>query len=281
MPMRRRAPERSRATRACRLTLGAGVLLSMALAPSGVLATGDVVDEIHYTFTGAGTGSVTFDWRGAATDIRYGKTTGYGSTATAQAPSPAPFSSTGPFEEVRLANLDPGTTYHYSIGGGVDHTFTTAPTGDFRFDAEADIRSSRDFSNVVPTQNQIAADNPAFVLGVGDLTYGEPLGQASVDQHFNDVMAWSLQAAYMPAWGNHEWENPSSDDLRNYKGRFDLPNAGKSSTAPAAGCCGEDWSWFDAGGVRFISYPEPYSSGAWSEWQQQPSRISESSQANP
>src|SRR5205823_3531957 len=217
----------------------------------------------------------------AATDIRYGKTTGYGSTATAQAPSPAPFSSTGPFEEVRLANLEPGTTYHYSIGGGVDHTFTTAPTGDFRFDAEADIGSSRDFSNVVPTQNQIAADNPAFVLGVGDLTYGEPLGQASVDQHFNDVMAWSLQAAYMPAWGNHEWESPSADDLRNYKGRFDLPNAGTSSTAPAAGCCGEDWSWFDAGGVRFISYPEPYSSGTWSEWQQQANPIFAAAQANP
>lgn len=34
----------------------------------------------------------------------------------------------------------------------------------------------------------------------GDLTYADPFGQASVDQHFNDVMAWSMQAAYMPAW---------------------------------------------------------------------------------
>jgi parallel beta-helix repeat protein len=277
--MRWRAPARSRAARACRLALLAGALMAMTLVPSGVRASGDVVDEVHYTFTG--TASVTFDWRGAATDIRFGKTTSYGTTANAQAPSPTPFSSAGPFQEVRLAGLDPGTTYHYSIGGGVDHTFTTAPTGDFRFDAEADIGSSRDFSNVAPTQAQISADNPAFVLAVGDLTYGEPQGQASVDQHFNDVMAWSLQAAYMPAWGNHEWEDPASDDLRNYKGRFELPNPGTSSSAPAAGCCGEDWSSFDAGGVRFISYPEPYSSGTWSEWKQQADPIFAAAQADP
>jgi hypothetical protein len=50
-----------------------GALQALALGPTRVRAAGDVVDEIHYTFTGAT--SVTFDWRGAATDIRYGKTT--------------------------------------------------------------------------------------------------------------------------------------------------------------------------------------------------------------
>ena len=149
----------------------------------------------------------------------------------------------------------------------MDHTFTTAPTGSFRFDVIADVGSSRDYSNVLPTQNQVAADNPAFVLVPGDLTYAEPLGQAAADQHFNDVMAWSMQAAYMPAWGNHEWENAATDDLRNYKGRFVLPNPQTSPGAPAPGCCGEDWSWFDAGGVRFISYPEPYSGSTWTNWQ--------------
>jgi len=34
-----------------------------------------------------------------------------------------------------------------------------------------------------------------------------------VDRHFNDVMAWSQQAAYMPAWGNHEYENPAGEEL--------------------------------------------------------------------
>ena len=80
-------------------------------------------------------------------------------------------------------------------------------------------------------------------------------------------MSWSQSAAYMPAWGNHEWET-AVDDLRNYKGRFKLPTPQTSPGAPAAGCCGEDWGWFDAGGVRFISYPEPYGSNTWSNWQQ-------------
>ena len=78
-----------------------------------------------------------------------------------------PFSSAGPFQEVELTGLQAGATYHYSIGGGVDHTFTTAPTGSFRFDVIADIGSSRDYSNVLATQNQVAADNPAFVLVPG------------------------------------------------------------------------------------------------------------------
>jgi parallel beta-helix repeat protein len=254
------------------------VLATLLVASPAAQGASEVVDEIHYTFTGST--SVAFDWRGAATDIRYGTTTSYGNTATAHAPNPLPFSSAGPFQEVELSGLQAGATYHYSIGGGVDHTFKTAPTGAFRFDVIADVGSSRDYSNVLPTQNQVAADTPAFVHLPGDLTYAEPLGQAATDQHFNDVMAWSLQAAYMPAWGNHEWENATMDDLRNYKGRFALPNPQTSPSAPAPGCCGEDWSWFDAGGVRFISYPEPYSSSTWTNWQAQADPIFAAAQAD-
>ena len=195
---------------------------SRLLVGSITAAGAEVVDEVHYTFTGPT--SVAFDWRGTATDMRYGTTSSYGSAAVAHAPNPLPFSSAGPFQEVVLGGLQVGATYHYSIGGGVDHTFNTAPTGTFRFDVIADVGSSRDYSNVAPTQNQVAADNPAFVLVPGDLTYAEPLGQPAVDQHFNDVMAWSLQAAYMLVWGNYEWEILMMDDLRNYKGRFTLPN---------------------------------------------------------
>jgi parallel beta-helix repeat protein len=249
-----------------------GAPLAAASEPVGV-------DGVHYTYTGPT--SVTFDWRGTATDIRYGDTTAYGATATAQTANPTPFSSGGPFQEVRLTGLAPGTTYHYSIGGGADQTFTTAPTGNFRFDVMADIGSSLSFANARTTQNEVAADSPAFVLGVGDLTYAHPFGQPEVDQHFNDVMVWSQTAAYMPVWGNHEWEEPADDDLRNYKGRFELPNPQTSTGAPAAGCCGEDWGWFDAGGVRFISYPEPYESGTWANWQQNVDPIMAAAQADP
>ena len=172
---------------------------SWTLDTSGVSAG---VDEVHYTFTGAT--SVAFDWRGSPTDIRYGVTTGYGSTATAHAPDPLPFSSAGPFREVELTGLAAGTTYHYSIGGGRDHTFSTAPTSTYRFDVVADVGSTILSSKVATVASQVAGDLPSFVLVPGDLTYGNAYGQAAVDQHFNDVMAWSQSAAYMPSWGNHE-----------------------------------------------------------------------------
>jgi parallel beta-helix repeat protein len=238
------------------------LVVPVLLLPAAVQAAG-TADEIHYTFTSPT--SVTFDWRGTATDIRYGPTTAYGSTATSHAPTPLPYSSAGPYQEDALTGLSAGTTYHYSIGGAADHTFTTAPTGAFRFDVEADVGASLASSKVVTTQSQIAADSPSFVLLPGDLTYGNLDGQVAVDQHFNDVMTWSQAAAYMPAWGNHEWDT-AADDLRNYKGRFKIPNSQTSADAPSLGCCGADWGWFDAGGVRFISYPEPYTSSTWSNW---------------
>ena len=215
---------------------------------AGVTAGTAAVDELHYTYLGST--SVALDWRGGPSSIRYGTTSTYGSVADAQTPIPVPVSSAGPFWEVVLGGLEPGTTYHYSIGGGPDRTFTSAPAGPFRFDAEGDIGDSSSYRNMATTQAQIASDNPAFVLAVGDLTYADGHGQAHVDQHFNDVMSWSQTAAYMPAWGNHEWE--PGDDLRNYYGRFDIPNQHASPGAPSLGCCGEDWGWFDAGGVRFI-----------------------------
>jgi Calcineurin-like phosphoesterase len=234
--------------------------------------------EVHYTFTGPR--SVAFDWVGGGTTIRYGRSRAYGARTTAHAPKPLPFSSRGPFREARLVRLRPATTYHYSIGGGRDHTFSTAPASPYRFDAEADIGDSGSFGEVLPTQRQIAADHPAFVLAVGDLTYGNDDGQHAVDRHFTDVMAWSQTAAYMPAWGNHEWDE-SSDDLRNYKGRFAIPHPHGSPGAPGKNCCGEDWGWFDAGGVRFISYPEPYSDRSWQAWRPNADRIMAAAQSDP
>jgi PKD repeat protein len=94
-------------------------------------------------------------------------------------------------------------------------------------------------------------------------------------------MLWSDTAAYMPAWGNHEWDIPAADDLRNYKGRFAIPNEAAALGAPAPGCCGEDWGWFDAGNVRFISYPEPYVAQTWSAWQADVVPIMADAQADP
>jgi parallel beta-helix repeat protein len=252
---------------------------AILLIPSIGRSAGGTADEIHYTFTGPT--SVAFDWRGTATDISYGPTSAYGTTVTAHTPNPVPFSSPGPFWEADLTGLTAGTTYHYSVGGSPDQTFTTVPTGNFRFDSIADVSSSLATSKMTPTMAAVAADNPAFVLVNGDLTYANEQTQSAADQHFNDVMVWSQSHAYMPAWGNHEWETPANDDLRNYKGRFELPNAQTALGAPSLGCCGEDWDWFDAGGVRFISYPEPYTSGTWSDWQTKADPIMAAAQADP
>ena len=225
--------------------------------------------ELHYSYEGPT--AVTFDWKGTPRLLRYGRTRRYGSVVRARHPTTKPFSSKGPFWQATVTGLRRGTTYHYAVGT-VKSVFSTPPVRSFRFDVEADVGASSDYGAVSSTQKQIAADRPAFVLVAGDLTYGNDNGQPAVDRHFNDVMAWSRRAAYMPAWGNHEWDE-SSDDLRNYKGRFTIPHAHASPGAPKRGCCGEDWGWFDAGGVRFISYPEPYSDAAWSDWHAKAARL--------
>src|SRR2546426_1506102 len=92
------------------------VVVGLQLLVLGGSAGVGTADEIHYSLVAPT--SVAFDWRGTATDIQYGPSTSYGSTVIAQPPNPLPFSSSGPFREALLTGLDPGATYHYSIGGG-------------------------------------------------------------------------------------------------------------------------------------------------------------------
>ncbi len=245
-------------------------------------SSAQAADEIHWTITGPK--SVTFDWRGPESSIEFGLTPALGRSVTAVTPDPLPFSSAGPFWEARLTGLEPDTLYRWSIGGGAQHTFRT-PRGpgkaNFSVYAEADIGSTLNYFRAGAIQNMIGADPPAFTLMIGDLTYGNAKGAAAVDRHFNDVMAWSLNSAYMPAWGNHEYEADAyADDFRNYKGRFDLPHPQTSPNAPQPGGLGEDWSWFDYGNTRFIAYPEPFS-GAIADWYPRARALMDSAQANP
>jgi len=245
-------------------------------------ATGHAADQIHWTITGPA--SVTFDWRGTETEIRYGPTAAYQVTVTATDPTPTPWSSPGPFREARLTGLSPDALYHYSIGGGPDHTFRTAPPrgrSDFVIAAEGDIGSADSYPRLDEIQQQVRDQHVAFVLMLGDLTYANSHGAVAVDRHFDDVMAWSQDAAYMPVWGNHEYEGGSyADDLRNYKGRFDLPNPRTSPGSPAVSCCGEDWYWFDYGNVRFIAIPEPWPN-AWENWYPRADSLMDEAQRDP
>jgi parallel beta-helix repeat protein len=257
--------------------LGASVVFGVA----GVSFAAQAVDEVHYTFT-SGT-SVAIDWRGDANDVRWGPTSAYGNTSQGVAPAWTPWSSAGPFWQLQLDRLARGATYHYSIGGGPDNTFHTPPTGNFRFDAIGDIGDTMSFSKLGATLSAIANDEPSFVLMVGDLTYANAPGASIsvIDQHFNDAMnSFATAAAYMPTWGNHEYDVPGSDDLRNYKGRLLMPNAQASPGSPAISCCGNDWGWFDAGPVRFITYPEPWT-GAWADWQTKANVLMSQAQNDP
>ncbi len=264
------------------IRLASGVLVALAtLAAFGGAPAAAAVDEVHWTITGQT--SVTFDWRGPDSTISYGLSAAYGIGTTAVHPSPLPFSSPGPFWEARLTGLSENTAYHYSIGGSPDHTFRTPPargTSNFSIYAEGDIGDATSYSQMPGVQSMISGGLPAFVLAAGDLTYGNANGLAVVDHHFNDVMVWSRDAAYQPAWGNHEWDIPTADDLRNYKGRFDFPNVQTSPGAPSGGCCGEDWYWFDYGNARFIAYPEPWS-GALDDWNTKATAIMDAAQSDP
>ncbi len=237
-------------------------------------------DEIHWTLNGQT--SVTFDWRGPRNTIQYGLTSAYGMSAVAVTPSPLPYSSPGPFWEARLTGLQENTRYHYAIAGGPDHIFRTPPprgSSGFTVMAEGDIGAASDYPPLAVVHSQIAAQTPAFVLALGDLTYGNVNGARAVDDHFNDVMAWSRDAAYMPVWGNHEWETVP-DDLRNYKGRFDLPNPRVTPDIAPPNDGGEDWYWFDHGNVRFIAYPEPFSN-ALDDWFPRARAVMDSAQSDP
>lgn len=277
--------------------LGAATALTAPAIPAAAATT---ADEIHYTFT-SGT-SVAFDWRGSAASIAFGPDATYGTTVAGVHPTPLPFSSSGPFWEAGLSGLQPNTSYHYSIGGGPDAVFHTVPTGNYTVVAVGDMLDSATAPWEAGLHQQIGAIDPSFVLALGDLTYANENCQPAVDTHFNDVMAWSRRSAYLPVWGNHEYGKVTdeskpcavNDDFRNYKGRFALPHPqtlsiDTATKASAPGCAlvngsnpcrGEDWGWFDAGSVRWITGPEIWP-GMVAEWKAAVGPIMAAAQADP
>ena len=252
--------------------------LLLVLAASAEIAYG--AEGVHWTILGPN--SVAFYWRGPETTIYFQGAGPYVWRVNAHTPVPSPEPVGGDHREAILQWLLPNTLYRYRIGDGPEHTFRTPPalgTAAFWFAAQADIGSSASSPRTAPTQEQIAADEPTvpgddrprFVLGIGDLSYADENTAASVDAHFNDVQAWSRDAAYMPAWGNHEWQCKTCnrpDNLNNYEGRFVLPNTQSVSGAAAAKGNGpaDDWGWFDYGNTRFISMPTTDMAGALAEW---------------
>ncbi len=248
----------------------------------------EIADQIHFSIKS--NTAVTFNWMGNTNKIYYGLIPSDLSTeVTAQKSEILPVTSPWrslekrPFWEAKLTNLKVDQTYYYKIGKtGKIHHFETPPIpgkAGFRVCTMSDAHE-RSTESIVMFY-QIASLKPDLVLATGDITGAGPDGQKQVGSRFHDAMLWSQDVAWMPAWGNHDWEYDTIDDLRTLKGRFDIPNPGTISDAPEISCCGEDWGWFDYGNTRFISFPEPYSSNSWKEWDDQVSNVFADAQKNP
>lgn len=255
--------------------------------PESDKKTSGTADQIHFSLIDQT--SVTFDWTGTAEIIVYG-TNPKKLKRSARAENPAflpvtaPWiSDPGPYWEAKLTGLKPDTRYYYKIGKeGNTSQFKTPPlpgSGGFRIVATTDIHERS--AETKSMFEQIADLKPEIVLTSGDITGAGPDGQKNVSERFQDAMVWSQNSAWMPAWGNHDWEYDSIDDLRTYKGRFDIPNPGTIPTSPAVSCCGEDWGWFDYGNTRIISLPEPWESSSRTEWLTQVTPVFEQAQNNP
>ncbi len=247
----------------------------------------EVVDQIHFSIIS--NTALTFDWTGTADHISYGMEPDKLSTVVDGVhpdflPVDSPWiSDPGPYWEAKLTGLKPNTVYYYRVGvTGKMHKFRTPPPpgkAGFRVITTTDMHDRS--AECLAMFYQIALLKPDVVLTTGDVTGAGPAGQQEVSSRFHDAMLWSQEAAWMPAWGNHDWEYEDIDDLRTLKGRFDIPNAGTMSDAPEISCCGEDWGWFDYGNTRFISWPEPYTSSTWEEWNDQANPVFSEAQNNP
>ena len=135
-----------------------------------------------------------------------------------------------------LSGLHPGRTYYYLVGHdgwdargnlGTIRSFTTAPAGSepFTFTAFGDEGVTYD---AVANTNLIRAQNPAFHLHAGDISYAESGGSGLVtdsydpqvwDSFFTQVEGVASSTPWQVAVGNHEMETWYSPD--GYGGQFD------------------------------------------------------------
>jgi hypothetical protein len=259
------------------------VLSTVLAAAAGALSGGpafaaDTVEEIHYSY-GDTPDSVVLSWLGDETQVFYGPTPEYGQVVLATDSAITPVDRPGPFREARLTGLVPDTEYHYRIGeNGDDRTLRAAPAGAFRWVDVGDTASTLCNPWVAGVHQLIASLAPHVVTHGGDITEANDCGVPAVHQYYVDQQVWSASAAFQPAWGNHEYGQPTAqappgtprDSMANYKGRSQITNAGTVShdsatrtsppgcagPLPGNNCRGEDWGWFRAGGVLFIGYPE-------------------------
>lgn len=283
-------------------------LITCMACQSSPHALPTAADEIKYSF-GDTPDSVVFNWHGGDSTLYYGPTSSYGEEVAASPSAITPQNGDGaPYLEAVVTGLTPGRVYHYRIGPeGRESTFQTAPVSDFTWVDVGDTMSTDchgDGSWMRAEHELIAAQKPAFVTHGGDIAVPNQCGKASLHQYFIDQQRWSERAAFQPVWGDHEWEGPLEgsppdalvDSNSNYKGRVFLthaqsspsdrptktnhPGCGETTNSETNTCLGEDWGWFRAGRVLFISYPEN-AWHSWSDWRSKADELMASAQSDP
>jgi hypothetical protein len=243
------------------------------------------IDEAHWSIMGPT--AVTFDWRGSDTTIYYGTTSGdLTNSMAASAASPTP-DTNGSYWECALTGLSTDTLYYYKIGSsGTEHTFRTPPlpgSSGFTIVVASDFQESAvGLPHTSACMDLIASANPRFVLHCGDTTGADDYGGTPRAHTVYNLMMtkWSQDAAYMPCFGNHDWD--SYVQVRWTIGRCAFPNAQDMPDRPWPGYPeeNEDWCWFDYGNTRFISYPEGWS-GGWSDWNTDANAVFSAAQNDP
>ena len=183
-------------------------------ATAVVAAAAATVDEVKYSF-GDTPDSVVFSWHGAESTLYYGSDDTYGQQATAVPSAISPVDTPGPFMEVRITGLQPGTGYAYRIGAdGPAGVFHTAPAVGQSFTAVAMgdtiAGACRPFQSAMNAL--VAGQQPDFVIHHGDIAIANECGKPAVHQYFLDIeQTFTRRAAFMPVWGNHEYGPATSD----------------------------------------------------------------------
>lgn len=146
-----------------------------------------------------------------ATQVQYGRTTSYEITADGGSFFVGVDATHGRLHETHLCDLEPGTTYHYRVGGdghwSTDATFTTAPavgqTAPFRFALAGDSRGDQATWGLI--LDAIEPHAPDFYLFSGDAVN---LGGAMPewDAWFDAGLGHLDHRPLVFAHGNHEFQ---------------------------------------------------------------------------
>ncbi|MGO9081968.1 MAG: purple acid phosphatase family protein [Streptosporangiaceae bacterium] len=160
--------------------------------------------------------------------------------------------------------LLPGRRYYYRVGhrgrdpgaGIPDGTFATAPAGrvPFTFTAFGDQGVSYDAAG---TAALVAAQDPAFHLHAGDISYAESGGHGLItdgydpriwDSYFTQIEQAASRVPWQVAVGNHEMEAwHSADGYGGLRARFAFPGPPQAAGTPPA------WYCFTYGNVAVVS----------------------------